>query len=608
MRLAIRRLPLRIPPADGESFASYVDRLAYDMDTPLIALLHAIGLIDDEHDKAIGAGYGIALSSERLTRVATTLDLSEQRISQLFLSHYQGVAVDVTDFDPDERASVAKVAFREWAYFSGSHLCPACLSESGGVWQLKWKLPWSFACIRHDTLLADTCPQCERRIGMARQDGSSRPRFISRVPKPGYCSNAQPPGIAATGLAAMPCGQPLTEIAVEPLQNYRRLLVAQETIDRILETSSVTVGGEEVATLEYFRTLRSLCALQLYAAKVLDLGTLPRTVADSFGSYVADRDSRAEDRERIRLSGGDFRSGRRTRYYIGAPKSVQLMAAVVTVAVEMLGTGDASDTDLLDKVTWLFERTSERDRRALDMLPGYFSFSPHLKRVFDQWRLPTRSFTTKLQTSASTDSVSSTPALNVNHVPQLLWDECYQEMFADLIVGVRAENVRRVCSMSLVRLTGDYTWKEAAEALELPVKEGYGMANKVVSLLNSTDNTDMFTSRLQELAQRIASDPERIDYGLRRRVLADLNDITPEDWKAICEEAEVYTGKRGGKSRYAATWLWSHLTEGDYRLSPGFIEKDGESQREMYRRFVKNDLKPLQIVLFKYGLSRVSKA
>lgn len=94
------------------------------------------------------------------------------------------------------------------------------------------------------------------------------------------------------------------------------------------------------------------------------------------------------------------------------------------------------------------------------------------------------------------------------------------------------------------------------------------MANKVVSLLNSTDNADMFTSRLQELAQRIASDPERIDYRLRRRVLADLNDITLEDWEAICEGAEVYTGKRGGKSRYAAAWLWSRLTEGDCRLSP----------------------------------------
>lgn len=63
------------------------------------------------------------------------------------------------------------------------------------------------------------------------------------------------------------------------------------------------------------------------------------------------------------------------------------------------------------------------------------------------------------------------------------------------------------------------------------------------------------------------------------------------------QDASVPLGKRGGKSRYAAAWLWSLLTEGDYRCSPGFREKDGETERELYRRFVKQDLPALEVTL-----------
>ena len=191
--------------------------------------------------------------------------------------------------------------------------------------------------------------------------------------------------------------------------------------------------------------------------------------------------------------------------------------------------------------------------------------------------------------------------LTVDHVPQLLWEARYEELFADLIPDIRADYARRVCSMALVRLTGPHTWKQAAEALDLPPREGYGMANKVVSTLNSTRDADLFHSRLRELAAQIAGDPGRINYGVRRRALSGLTEIGREEWKGVCRDAGVPPGKRGGKSRYAATWLWSRLTEGDYRRSPGLRAKDGEAEREMYRRFVKQDLPDLEVALVRYG-------
>lgn len=40
--------------------------------------------------------------------------------------------------------------------------CPQCLDENDGRWQLAWLLGWTFACTRHNRLLADTCPRCGR--------------------------------------------------------------------------------------------------------------------------------------------------------------------------------------------------------------------------------------------------------------------------------------------------------------------------------------------------------------------------------------------------------------------------------------------------------------
>jgi hypothetical protein len=39
-------------------------------------------------------------------------------------------------------------------------VCPECIRESDGRWQLSWRLGWSFACVQHNRLLADACPTC----------------------------------------------------------------------------------------------------------------------------------------------------------------------------------------------------------------------------------------------------------------------------------------------------------------------------------------------------------------------------------------------------------------------------------------------------------------
>ena len=44
----------------------------------------------------------------------------------------------------------------------GSRYCPQCLAARNGRWMLSWRLPWSFACTVHGTVLLDDCPACGR--------------------------------------------------------------------------------------------------------------------------------------------------------------------------------------------------------------------------------------------------------------------------------------------------------------------------------------------------------------------------------------------------------------------------------------------------------------
>jgi hypothetical protein len=69
---------------------------------------------------------------------------------------------------------------------NGSRWCPDCLTETDGRWPLRWRLPWVFACLRHQVLLADQCPTCgiapRRRLAAAAglQPDASCPNLIRR--------------------------------------------------------------------------------------------------------------------------------------------------------------------------------------------------------------------------------------------------------------------------------------------------------------------------------------------------------------------------------------------------------------------------------------------
>jgi hypothetical protein len=304
---------------------SYVDRLASDLEVPAASVLRATGVIG-ERDVFFPASYGVRLPPERVQAFARAVGLEPARISAMLLSHYEGSA-----FELSTRVAASLSVQRDtWAYLNGSHFCPACLSEGGGVWLLAWKLPWSFACVEHRALLVDTCPRCGLRPAFGPRGRLNAPAPLSTVPRPGCCSHGLDSGKAGGAKQRPPlelCGEPLGRVMSQPLDCCKSVLETQLFINRALAGNPVSVGGSPIATREYFHDLRSLCVLILYATNGDDLADLPPPTADALSAYVIRRGS-----PHLRK----FTRHGAAATHMGVPRSASLMAAIVPAAARIL--------------------------------------------------------------------------------------------------------------------------------------------------------------------------------------------------------------------------------------------------------------------------------
>jgi hypothetical protein len=256
-----RTLPISVRPHPGESFHSLMIRLAARNEAPLHTVMAATGFIDRAHFKTLPRSYGVTAEPERLQNFAAATRIPLDQVQATMLTALDGVCLDLGDLRRRGGSALRGAAMREWLYAAGSHVCPQCLDEDG-YWRLRWKVPWSVACIRHRALLVSFCSGCARRMQSGRQDGSTIPVLPSVVPDIGICHNPLPSGISVSGRKEV-CGIDLTAVYGEPLDGHPRLLDAQKLIDERFE------AGPGEGSLSFFATLRTLCAVVCGFARTL---------------------------------------------------------------------------------------------------------------------------------------------------------------------------------------------------------------------------------------------------------------------------------------------------------------------------------------------------
>ncbi|MGI5289891.1 TniQ family protein [Nonomuraea polychroma] len=161
-----RRLALVVAPACGESFASWVDRMALRNGCPPWAMVEALGLDVRASGDVRSLAYGVVTTPETCRAIEAATGVSSETVREMHLEVFDGSVLDLAGVRVGDKESVRRAEGREWVQFFGSRVCPTCLAASGGVWSAWWKLGWAAVCPARRTLLVDLCPRCRDQLAL----------------------------------------------------------------------------------------------------------------------------------------------------------------------------------------------------------------------------------------------------------------------------------------------------------------------------------------------------------------------------------------------------------------------------------------------------------
>jgi hypothetical protein len=205
-----RTLPVRVAPLPGEALDSWLEAIAFRYKVPMGDVMSWCG-IEPTPQTTFRL---LSPSRDERRRVSTVCGVDGEKIRSMTMDQYRARTADA-----DHWPSAL------WARRARSRFCPHCLCETGGRWRLVWRLNWSFACLKHRCLLADTCPECH---------SAQRRQLLcpSRIPQPGRCRTVQYSG---ANHQAGPCNADLGAADVLQFPGTHSVLTAQATIHDLLD-------------------------------------------------------------------------------------------------------------------------------------------------------------------------------------------------------------------------------------------------------------------------------------------------------------------------------------------------------------------------------------
>lgn len=538
-----RRLGIGLVPAEGESFPSWIDRMAIRMRTGPGWIVRALGveLLPGGASVVLPASYGISMSPKDLESVYSATGVAPDVVSSMLLSVYDGAVLDLSSLGVGTVGG--QVWKREWALFRGSRCCPDCVEAAGGAWQLWWRLGGAAACPEHRVLLHGQC----RRCGLPLRWNSSP--LPTRVPYPADGLTACVNRDADTHSV---CGLPLTDLPARPVS--AEVLEVQDLYLRAAAGQVLHLAGKEVAPAGWFAEMRQLVAFARLAGPQEFPG---RDALPELYAQVWREDHAAEETGRYWL-------------WKAHPPSPELMAALLQALSPVLRA--ASEPEFRDAASWLisaaYRRREARNVRGFDLkvLPPFtrraFLASPHrgAAKVF-------------LGKFLHPEPQLARQGLTASHIPRYPDKDDVLEHVAPHLAPVRGTvepgswPQRRFAALCLVTMVTDTrTWDEAAEELGLPSPEGRRKVTggvQIADLLAFRDGIVTLGSRLVERGL--------VDYRARRAALADLTELPAGDWAGRPSMTGSQRERHPDRSRvFAAAWIWSELTGGRYDESPAW--------------------------------------
>ena len=463
------------------------------------------------------------LHTDEVTTVAHATGVEPAVLQTMTLSVFDGIGV-TTGRRPAHPDYGALHGLR-----STSRYCPRCLADSGGRWQLRWHLGYTYVCPTHRVVLADTCPGC---------GNPPHPRHPTAlaIPQPLHCEHRlRRDGRITSCRTDLRSGHhPVLAEATTAM------LHAQQVIDDVIEQRCARFGVYAHHPVGASTALNDLRAL----ATRIDRHTT-RTTTDQPTASTA----------------------------VAAGSSAGRTATALTAAVEVLSAGDAAQAG--DRLRPLIAATRRGGRTAsvstltnsrrcttatlttvhLHALAAWLNPTDLLRyRIADRPQLPHRP--------------AATLARSITALPALLWPEIALRM-CDL--GGDLAAVQAAMSVSVALVGSREPLGPTAELLGAAITPR--AVSHVWSRMRDHDGWKAIQQAAIRLADYLHQHRTPIDYQ-RRRTL-DYTDLLPDPlWRRICRTTDTPVG-RPALAAVARTTLFARLTGSPAEQAPWYTATPG---------------------------------
>lgn len=572
---AERSLPLRVAITDGEAFDSWIEALARRNGMPVAALLPALGFAPG----ALYAHHALLAGTPApvLRRIERQSGLEPGRLDAAVLEHYDRIG---------------------WPKMTGTRFCPACLADTDGRWQLRWRLPWIFACQRHRLMLVDTCPGCgltPRR----RQAGAT-----------GLHPAASCPNLIRRGQT---CATDLRAVTALPLPAGDQLLATQSWISAHLDTLDAdgpdadTAAGAEVSdTLTTLNDLNAIGQWRRLQSRAEDYRPFGPQAVEAFTQYYARGQHRPHPRHPLHHA---FTDG-------------LLVGAVATFARGLLTATSAPDilTDLRPLTMPLPGSFQSRYRQQTTRFGNYY-----------QWKTLSPAAQARFLTALDAElapadrlryrSCSPTPRLpqptsgiterRARHVPQLLWADWAVRFTPNHPCG-HPDALRAALAVCLL-MPGTFDRNQSTLAAHLHERHAvrHRMGSVILGRLVEQCGTGVLIA-LCRVADYLDEHGVPIDYQ-RRRALITADLLTEQQWKDLCRDTMTHPGKgeeRGGPARrlqVARRYMFQLLTGADLSSPAHKLAYRDSADRNRHLNAVQTMSTPLRDALHRHAADRLAR-
>ncbi|NUP20853.1 MAG: TniQ family protein [Streptomyces sp.] len=540
-----------------ESLAGFVLRLSHRLHRSPGRTAELCGLLTYSQDRlpVVLLQY---LTPERANRLAGAARLTSHEVHALTLESLVGAYPPLTTVR-NIRERTQTMASAHWALDFSTRFCPDCLAGDGseiqnihgGAWKLTWHLPVVFACPRHQRILHCSCPRCRQPVNSHTRTRINLVKFASRpVEHPLQCRNPVS-STGGTGSPAVLCASRLDHARahgpngtdLEYLIAFQRRLLAR------------LASGVEPIDRCYFNDL--IMAVQLVKLSwPLGAHALPSaTLTDLVDAHVADASRLLQA-----SNGGSRRTGFRD-----PPADPAQCGALLLAADALLSPADPAE--LREHFQPLVGEMNARAPAYGAQISRSLDISPRLARAMAVRRYGSQ---------GHRNLNSNTRCYTLDHVPSYLPLDWYRTHFGgfheQLAPNVQRAGwdraLRQAASLRLAQLVTGAPWTTCAPELN----STKSMAAKILTRLGHELQTPGlwpdFEVRVDEIADRLEADPNRIDYGRRRRMLATWT-MPETQWRALTAGIPRLRILHEHTDADLGTVLtWCQVTQGHYSHSP----------------------------------------